>query len=77
MPQLSFDDALSSKDTAHRILERVGITGWASGKTKIMLKFNHTSELDKHTGYVYTKVVTIQRCELCCCRTDRFVRICH
>ena len=64
MPQLSLDDALPSKDTACRILERVGVSGWVCGRTKVMLKFNHIAELDKHTGYVYTKTVTIQRCEL-------------
>ena len=64
MPQLScYEPPTGPEGAAHQILERVGITGWIHGRTKVMLKYNHTTELEKHMNSVYVKIVTIQRCK--------------
>ena len=66
-PQLASCDKqpLSAEAVTRQILERVGITGWECGRTKIMLKFNHTAELKRHANSIMKRIITIQRCEFC------------
>ncbi len=66
-PQLaSCEPPLPAEVVTRQILERVDITGWERGRTKIMLKFNHTAELKRHTNNIMKRIITIQRCERSC-----------
>ena len=37
--------------------------GWAKGKTKVMLKFNHPPKLEAQSVAINTAVMMIQKCE--------------
>ena len=66
-PQLAScsEPPLPAEAVTRQILEQVGITGWEYGRTKVMLKFNHTAELKRHTNSIMKRIITIQRCEFC------------
>ena len=54
---------MSAVEACTEILSRVGVTGWARGHSKILLKFHHTSQLEAHSSSTHKKVMTIQRSE--------------
>ena len=54
----------SSEGKCRAILANVDVEGWACGRSKVMLRFDHSTVLDAQCSFVYIKVVTIQRCKL-------------
>jgi len=54
---------VSEKEKCCSILGRVGVEGWACGRSKVMLKFAHSAVLDAQCSMVVINVIIIQRCK--------------
>lgn len=59
----SFKQHVTPLEACSEVLRQVGVKGWAEGHTKILLKFQHTSQLETRSASIMLHVATIQRCK--------------
>lgn len=46
------------------VLRKVGVVRWESGRSKVLLKYNHPVELERHSRNIHLHIIAIQRCKI-------------